>query len=193
MILIQEILISSEIVEEKFKCNLKVCKGACCVEGDWGAPLESQEMEMLDDILDLILPYLSTNSQGLLKSNGPYYYVQELKKYGVTLHDDGVCAFAVFDNEGIAQCGIENAYNDGAIEFKKPISCHLYPIRVERNKDSGFEALNYDRWDICKPACAYGQENNLAIFEFAEEALIRAYGCRFYDELKAAVDHINDE
>ncbi|MBT8233919.1 MAG: DUF3109 family protein [Saprospiraceae bacterium] len=107
-----------------------------------------------------------------------------------SLMDDGACVFMGRNELGITFCGIEKAYYDGKIEFKKPISCHLYPIRVSKNEQTGFEALNYDKWDICSSACTNGKKQKIRIFEFAKEALIRQYGADFYEDLTNAAEHL---
>jgi len=193
MILIDEILISDDIINDYFLCNLSACKGACCWEGDWGAPLEDEEIEILDNIMDVIKPYLPERSQELLDLSGPTAYYEELEKEGTNLHEDGSCVFLAYDQLGIAKCGIEQAYRDGKIDFRKPISCHLYPIRVSKNEDIGFEAMNYDRWEICSPACEFGEKKKVPLYEFAREAIIRAYGADFYEELEGVAKHIKDE
>ena len=108
------------------------------------------------------------------------------------LMDDEACVFMGRDELGITFCGIEKSYNDKKIDFKKPISCHLYPIRITKNEKTGFEALNYDTWDICNPACSHGEKNKIRVFEFVKDALVRKYGLAFYDELSAAADHLNN-
>lgn len=189
MILIDEVIISDEILETYFMCNLDACKGACCWEGDWGAPLEKKEVKILADILDQVKPYLSEESLAILEEKGPIEYFKEPKFTGTSLHANGACVFLTKDKDGIFKCGIETAYDDGKIEFRKPISCHLYPIRVNKNEDIGFEALNYDKWDICNPACSFGEKHKMPLYKFAKDALIRAYGENFYQELEAANEH----
>ncbi|NNF35818.1 MAG: DUF3109 family protein [Saprospiraceae bacterium] len=193
MILIDEILISDEIINEYFVCNLSACKGACCWEGDWGAPLQEEEVAILNDIMDVVKPYLPERSQELLEVSGPTAYYEELEKDGTNLHQDGSCVFLAYDQLGIAKCGIEQAYRDGKINFRKPISCHLYPIRVSKNEDIGFEAMNYDRWEICSAACDLGEKEKVPLYQFAREAIERAYGKDFYEELESVAKHIKEE
>ena len=193
MILIEEILVSDEIIEEHFMCNLSACKGACCWEGDWGAPLNDEEVEKIYDILDEILPFLPERSQAFLDSKDPTTYFKELGQEGTSLHPDGACIFLTYDGLGIAKCGIEHAYFQGKTDFRKPISCHLYPIRVQKNEMTGFEAMNYDRWDICSAACSKGKTEKIRLYQFAKDAIIRAYGQTFYDQLDAAALHLEGE
>ena len=191
MIMIKDILISDDLIEEQFMCNLNACKGACCWEGDWGAPLEKEEMKILDNIYKTIKPYLSEAGRELLNEKEKYTYYEEPKEFGTPLLENGACAYMTHDLNGIAQCGIEKAYKDGVIDFKKPISCHLYPVRITSKKEVGFEALNYDRWDICSAACKKGKENQMPVYRFVKDALTRKYGQEFYDELEAAAQFAN--
>jgi hypothetical protein len=175
------------VVREHFLCNLNACKGACCWEGDFGAPLEKEEMYLLEEIYDKIGPFLRPEGRAAIEREGLYAYIEEAKEYATTLIDGGPCAYMTYDQNGIAQCGIEQAYNAGEIDFRKPVSCHLYPIRIERNPQSGFEVLQYDRWEICSAACSLGAKEQLPIYRFVKDALIRKYGAEFYEALEGAV------
>lgn len=190
MIIIQELLVSDDIVEKQFICNLDACKGACCWEGDFGAPLEDDEREILDRIYDQVKPYLGEEGIKAIEASGKYVYYQDAKEYGTTLIGNGACAFMTLDDRGIAKCGIEEAYNDGKTDFIKPISCHLYPIRVTINELTDFEALNYDKWDICSAACTLGKKHKMPVYQFVKAAIIRKYGQDFYDELDAAAQYL---
>ncbi len=189
MYIIQEKLVSDEVFTQKFVCNLNACKGACCWEGDFGAPLEKEEVTILNNILPKVLPYLSDASQERLLSKGVATWYREANEDGTTLMDDGACAFLTYENNGIAKCGIEKAYEAGDINFKKPISCHLYPIRINKVEGVDFEALNYDEWDICSAACSLGEALKVPVFQFVKEALIRNYGKDFYEEMEAAYEN----
>ncbi|WP_116107478.1 DUF3109 family protein [Lewinella sp. IMCC34191] len=186
MYIIGSILVSDDVTDEHFACNLAACKGACCWEGDYGAPLEEEELPILEDIYPAVSPYLTQAGRQAIAEQG--LYVRNGKSHDTPLVDDAACAYMTLDETGTAQCGIERAYNDGAIGWKKPISCHLYPIRVKKNPQTDFEALNYDVWDICSAACSLGAREKIRIFEFAKPALVRKYGQAWYDELAAAVD-----
>ena len=188
MIMIGEILVSEDVVQKNFLCNLSACKGACCIEGDYGAPLESDELLAVENILEKVLPYLPPASQEKIRANGFYKTNEATSALETTLMPDGACVFMGRDELGITFCGIEKAYRDGETDFKKPISCHLYPIRVSKNDLNGFQALNYDVWDICSAACKKGDKEELRIYQFVKEALIRRYGQEFYDELEAAAE-----
>ena len=185
MYVIGSILVSDAVTEEHFACNLTACKGACCWEGDYGAPLEADELPILERIYPAVAPYLTDAGRAAIAEQG--LYVRNGDSNDTPLVDNAACAYMTLDGTGTAQCGIERAYNEGAVDWKKPISCHLYPIRVRSNPEAGFEALNYDVWDICSAACSKGERERIRIFEFARPALVRKYGQAWYDELEAAV------
>ncbi len=190
MLIVQDILVSDDVIKKQFLCNLKSCKGACCWEGDWGAPLLEEEKEILDKIYPKIESYLSQEGRSVIEEQGAYVYNEEPAEFGTSLVKNKACAFMTKDDLGIAHCGIEQAYNDGVIDFKKPISCHLYPLRVSKDDNIGFEALNYDKWDICSAACELGKKEQLPVYIFVQDAIKRKYGDDFYDELHAAALHL---
>jgi hypothetical protein len=185
MILIDNTCISDDIEDQLFVCNLDKCKGACCVEGDSGAPLEENELAILDEIYPLVEPYLSEAGKEVIAKEGTYTKDFE-GDYVTPVIDNKECVYAVYNTKGILKCGIEEAYNDGKIGFKKPISCHLYPIRI--TKYDQYHALNYDRWDICSPACDFGKELGVPVYKFLKEPLIRAYGTNWYNQLEDEID-----
>jgi hypothetical protein len=184
MYLIKEILVSAEVFNRKFICNLDKCKGACCWEGDFGAPVEDDEQDQILQSLDAVKPYLSEANIQKINENGAFHYDGEYGGHVTSLMDDGSCAFLFKDKLGHAVCSFERAFQEGKSTFRKPISCHLYPLRVKKNALSGFEAINYDEWDICSPACTLGEEMSMPVFRFTKDALIRAYGEEFYNELE---------
>ena len=181
MVVIGDILVSDEVVSEKFVCNLNACKGACCWEGDFGAPITEAEKQILDDIYLSIKPFLSAEGQEVLENKGKYTYYKQVDEWGTPLLNNASCAYLTYSELGIAQCGIEKAYLAGATHFIKPISCHLYPIRV--TKYDQYDALNYDRWHICDPACQLGKSLQVPLYAFLKEALVRKYGESWYAEL----------
>lgn len=186
MINIQDTLISSDLLESKFCCDLESCKGACCVKGTSGAPLNDEEIELLPQIIDKINPYLRKESIETIEKVGTHVIDEENE--AVTPLNNGLeCAYVIFDGE-IAKCGIEKAFFAGATRFQKPVSCHLYPIRIR--KFNQFIAVNYDRWDICDPARVYGEKINLPVFEFVKEALFRRFDKEWYKHLKIAAKQI---
>jgi len=189
MILIEDILISEDVIKKEFACNLSACKGACCIEGDFGAPLQDKEVLLISQFLEEVMPYLPRKSQEYIKSKGYYTENEDKTGYETELMPDGACVFMGRDELGITYCGIEKAQLAGDIEYKKPISCHLYPLRATKNELTGFEALNYDIWDICSAACTQGEKQEIKIYEFVKTALIRAYGESFYEELEAAAQN----
>lgn len=175
-------LISEDLFEKRFVCDLNACKGACCVAGESGAPLEKDEAEQLKKLWPKIKPYIPEKGQRAIDEHG----VSEVDSDGdlVTTLVEGrkECAFTVFDEKGIALCGVEKAWKDGRIPFRKPISCHLYPIRIERIGER--DGLNYHKWNLCKPACTCGAKLDVPVFRFLKDALIRKYGKQWFAELE---------
>jgi hypothetical protein len=181
MLAIDHTLVTEDLLDKKFLCDLNACKGECCVAGASGAPLEPDEVMILEEIYPKVKPYM--NAEG----------IAEIEKSGLVLTDtDGdlvtplvnghkQCAFVVFD-DGIAKCSIEKAFYDGKVDFKKPISCHLYPIRITKYKD--FDAVNYQRWEVCKPACQCGKKLDVPLYKFLKEPLVRKYGVGWYKQLE---------
>tara|TARA_B100001142_G_scaffold301202_1_gene326635 strand:+ start:4016 stop:4579 length:564 start_codon:yes stop_codon:yes gene_type:complete len=182
MIQVQDKIISLDIFEKYFVCDLNACKGACCVEGDSGAPLTTQEEKKIKIIYQKIKPYMI--EQGIL----------EIEKQGVAVYDlegdlttplvnNRQCAFVIYEN-GISKCAIEKAYMRGDINFRKPISCHLFPIRIKEYRD--FDAVNYQEIKICQPACECGSKLKIPLYVFLKDSLIRKYGESWYKELLEA-------
>ena len=183
MIQIDNTIISDTIIEERFACNIDACKGACCIEGDKGAPLEQGELQTISDNLDGILPYVDEEGKKHIENNG--FYEEDFDGEMVTqCLPDGRCVFTRRMKDGSLACGIEEAYYQKKSTFLKPISCHLYPIRVQEYED--FKALNYHEWHICRPACSKGSALNIKVYEFAKDALIRKFGEEWYKALEAA-------
>ena len=174
-------IVSTEIFERKFVCDLQACKGACCIEGDAGAPLTLEEVSQIENDLDNILPYMREEGIKAVKESGVFYMDQDNEPV-TTLVNGAECAFVYFDDNGITKCSIEKAHNEGKTSIKKPISCHLYPIRVKKFNE--LQALAYDKWKICEPACACGEKLDVPVYKFLKEPLIRAFGEVFYDELE---------
>ena len=181
MIEIGNKLISLDVFEKRFVCDLSACKGACCVEGDNGAPLEEEEIDLIEEALEQVKPYMRKEGIEAVEKTGVFYMDQENEPV-TTLVNNAECAFVFFDNNGITKCAIEQAYNDDKIDFKKPISCHLYPIRVAKLRT--YVALNYNYWNICKDACKLGNELDVKVYKFLKEPIIRKWGEEFYNELE---------
>ncbi|MCG8575387.1 MAG: DUF3109 family protein [Flavobacteriales bacterium] len=181
MFQIGKTLISEEILENDFVCNLSACMGACCVDGESGAPLEDSETEILVDIYQKVKPYLRNEGVVAIENQGAFIKGED-GEWETPLVNNSECAYVIFDENEIAKCGLEAAYNDGAIKWKKPISCHMYPIRVREYSE--FTAVNYHKWLICDPACSLGEELKVPIYKFVKDALIRKFGENWYAELE---------
>ncbi|QOW08923.1 DUF3109 family protein [Kaistella flava (ex Peng et al. 2021)] len=186
MIQIDDKLISEDIFSEEFVCNLSKCKGACCVEGDVGAPLDKNETLILERIFDQVKPYLRPEGVKAIEEQGAWVLDPSDNDYVTPMVEGKECAYVIFDEKGITKCGIEKAYEDGAVDWQKPISCHLYPIRVDEYRT--FTALNYHKWEICSDACALGKELKVPIYKFVKTPLIRKYGEEWYQTLCDAAD-----
>jgi hypothetical protein len=179
MIVVGNKLLSEDIFDVKFTCDLNACGGACCVEGEGGAPLTEEECAILDEIFDDIKPYLRDEGLAVLKDKG-LFTVESDGELVTPLIEGRACAYATIADNGNVHCGIETAYRDGKISWKKPISCHLYPIRVKELVD--FTALNYHEWSICEGAITCGLSTKTSVLEFSKEALVRRFGLEWYNE-----------
>nr|WP_299343507.1 DUF3109 family protein [Allomuricauda sp.] len=181
MFQIGKTIVSEEILDNDFVCNLNACKGACCVDGEYGAPLEESETHILADIFEKVKPFLRPESIATIDEQGPFVKGED-GEWETPLVNGSECAYVVFSKEGIAKCGLEEAYNAGVTDWKKPVSCHLYPVRTRTYSE--FTAVNYHKWEICDPACSLGEELKVPIFKFVKEALIRKFGQDWYNELE---------
>ncbi len=188
MLQIGNAIVSLDVIEKKFICDFTKCKGACCIEGDSGAPLDDDEKAILEEIYPDIKEYL--NEKG----------IAEIEKQGTSVIDsdgdlvtpiinDKECAYTVFEN-GLALCGIEKAFLDGKISYRKPISCSLYPIRIQKYEE--FDAVNYNKWNICAPARDLGYKMGTPVYKFLREPLIRKYGEDWYEELEYAAENLEE-
>jgi hypothetical protein len=193
MINIDNILISDSVISEQFVCDLIKCKGGCCVDGDAGAPLENEELQQLNNAYDSVLPYLTKESVNELQKQGKYIYDQEFGWVTPTI-SLGMCAYGIKDEKGIVKCGIEQAYNDGKTAWKKPVSCHLFPIKIKKVKKTKTDLVNYEpREDLCKAACSLGKKLKVPAYVFLKDALIRKYGSDFYETLCATATHLESK
>lgn len=193
MIAINNILISAEVVKEQFVCDLGKCKGACCVDGDAGAPLEKEELQHINDVFEAVLPYLNAESKKEIDRQGRYVYDKEYGWVTPTI-DSKICVYGIVDKQGIVKCGIEQAYLDGKVTWKKPISCHLFPIITKKSKRTTTEYVNYEpREDNCKAACALGKKLKVPVYQFLKEPLIRKFGKEFYEALDATANHLTNK
>jgi len=188
MIPIGNTIVSDEVIKEKFVCDLSKCKGACCVEGESGAPLEEEELEILEKIYDDVKPYLTKEGITAIEKKGYYHKDSDGDWVTPLVKAKGACAYTIFEN-GIAQCGIEKAYREGKIDFQKPVSCHLYPVRITKYKD--YDAVNYHEWEICAPACKLGKQLKVPVYVFLKDSLVRKYGISWYEELKLAAGKLS--
>jgi hypothetical protein len=182
MIIIDDTLISEELLDKKFVCDLAACKGACCEEGDLGAPLDIEEIDAIEANLKGIRPFMSAAGLKLLDQEG-FYEAAPGEELVTTTIDGKACVFAIQDDTQTWKCAIELAHKAGQSDFLKPISCHLYPIRIEKLKN--YEGLNYDQWDICSPACACGDRLEVPVYKFLKGPLVRKYGADWFDALEA--------
>jgi hypothetical protein len=190
MISIGDVLISEQVVEEHFVCDLIKCKGGCCVDGDAGAPLENSELKELNEACKFVLPYLTKESVTELERQGKYIYNTEFGWVTPTV-SSGTCAYGITDARGIVKCGIEQAYNDGKISWRKPISCHLFPIRIKKSKKGNGDLVNYEpREDLCKAGCSLGKKLKVPAYIFLKDAIIRKYGTGFYEDLCATAENL---
>lgn len=180
-------IVSEEVINKDFICNLNSCKGGCCIDGDAGAPIEKEEVKILKDIYPKVKPYLRSEGISAIERFGTSIQNEE-GEIETPLIDGADCAYVIFDEKNTALCGIEEAYNQGDIEWKKPISCHLYPVRVKQY--SSFAAVNYHKWSLCDDACSLGKELQVPIYKFVKEALIRKFGEDWYAELEHMAKNI---
>ena len=183
-------IVSEDILQKDFVCNLAACHGACCIDGDAGAPLTAEETKILESIYPKVKPFLRKEGIAAIEAQGVWRIGPD-GDFETPLINEKDCSYVIFDGK-TALCGIEQAYNQGKIKWKKPVSCHLYPIRVKDFTE--FAAVNYDKWDICDPACSLGQELQVPVYKFVKEALIRRFGEDWYEELeKVAMDLKNQD
>lgn len=191
MIAIEHVLLSDEVVTQQFVCDLQSCKGGCCVEGDCGAPLTEEETGIIKKVYPLVKKYLSAQAIHEIKKQGTHTVDSEFGYVTPTI-DGGVCVYAYKDEQNIIKCGIEKAWKKGIIDFQKPLSCHLFPIRIKESE--GYEMVNYQpRKKLCNPACKLGSRLKIPVYKFLEQALKRKYGDEFFETLEAVAKKINNE
>ena len=184
MIIIDDKTISDDLRDVQFVCNLKKCKGACCVEGDAGAPLLEEEIGQLEDNLEAVKPYMTEKGLQVVEETG-VFEDDMAGDYVTPLVDGGECAFVNF-TDGIAWCAIEKAWEEGKSEFRKPVSCHLYPVRITSYEK--YDAVNFHNWHICKPALVHGKRLGVPLYKFLKDSLIRRYGETWYRELVKSIE-----
>ncbi|GAA4449859.1 DUF3109 family protein [Rurimicrobium arvi] len=191
MIAIDNVLLSDDVISAQFVCDLEKCKGGCCVDGDCGAPITEAEAQKITEIFPVVKKYL------------PEAYVLEVERQGFYVTDDehgmvtptvngGICVYGFTDELGVVKCGIEQAYRNGEVDFKKPISCHLFPLRID--EAAGYEMVNYEpRKSLCRPACKLGKKLQVPVYQFLKEPIVRKYGPEFYEALDALARHKAEE
>lgn len=193
MIAIDDVLLTDKVVSEQFVCDLTRCKGACCVDGDAGAPLDLEELKKIDEVYDAVLPYLGKQSLEEIEKQGRYVFDHEFGWVTPTINSS-ICVYGIKDAQGIVKCGIEQAYLDRKVKWKKPISCHLFPIIVKKSKNGVTDLVNYEpREDHCKAACSLGKKLKVPVYEFLKEPLVRRFGQEFYERLEATAKYMADK
>lgn len=190
MLQIKDTIISLDILEKKFICDISKCHGVCCVEGDSGAPLEKDELEEIEKALPVVWDHLSEQSQKNIKENGTSYVDVE-GDLVTNINNGKECVFTLFEEDGTCKCAFEKAWEEGKIAWRKPISCHLYPIRTKQYKH--FVGVNYDKWEICEAARIFGEKEGVPLYVFLKEPLQRKFGEEWYEELTIAAEHLKKE
>lgn len=190
MIAIDNILISDDVVSKQFVCDLSKCHGGCCEEGDAGAPLADEELDLIIELYETIKPYLTKEAIEEIEANGKYVYHKDFGWVTPTLSSDNeICVYAIREKNGLIKCAFEKAFNDGKIQWKKPLSCHLFPIVAKKSKDKTSWLVNYwPREILCKPACVLGEKLKVPVYQFLKEPLIRKFGEEFYTMLETTAN-----
>jgi len=188
MVQIDKAIVSPDIFEKQFVCNLAQCRGMCCVYGQSGAPLEDDEIPILKDVFPKIKPFMTTAGIAVVEQQGVFVTDFDDDKVTPLINDSDDCAYAYIEKRTV-YCAIEKAYIAGEIQFRKPVSCHLYPIRITKYKD--FEAVNYHRWNVCDVALKLGVKQGTPLYVFLKEPLIRKYGVEWYEQLCQVADQLS--
>jgi hypothetical protein len=184
MLVIDDIIVSDDLYLVRFCCDLPRCHGICCVEGDAGAPLTEEEISLLEDHIDDIIPFMTLQGRKAISWQGVFDY-DAFGKFVTPLVEDTECVYCSFRDDGVAYCAIQKAFEEGKIAFEKPLSCHLYPVRISDHDN--FEAVNYHKWHICRPALKKGRKEGLMLYEFLKDSLTRKYGQEWYEKLDIAI------
>jgi hypothetical protein len=184
LIAIDKVLVSDQVVEEEFVCDLDRCKGGCCEDGDAGAPLEDGELDRVKELFEVVKPLLTEGGLKEIERNGLYRYDREFG-WVTPLVDGGICAYGHKDEKGVIRCAFEEVYNRGLSDWKKPISCHLYPIKTKQSRYDGYDMMNYEpRETLCSPGCLLGRKSRVPVYVFLKEPIVRKYGLPFYEALE---------
>lgn len=190
MIQIGDVIVSFDVLRKKFLCDLSACKGACCIEGDAGAPVEMDEIAELEEVLPVVWNDLSTEAQEVINQQGVVYADRDGDMV-TSIVNGKDCVFTCYDEKGCCYCAIEKAFREGKTDFYKPVSCHLYPIRVKSYR--AFKAVNYHEWDVCKAAVLLGNKEDVPVYKFLKTPLIRKFGEEWYAELEIAVEEMKNQ
>jgi len=181
MIAIKTTLVSEDLLQKQFVCDLTRCKGACCVEGESGAPLEMDELHEMEKVYPVVRDMLPAKGRKAIEEQGLYLIDGDGDWVTPLVGENQECAYTIFEN-GVAKCSIEKAYHEGKTDFRKPVSCHLYPVRITKYKN--YDAVNYEHWETCTPACKLGASLKVPVYKFLKESLTRKYGQEWYEELE---------
>lgn len=183
MLQIDDTIISLDLLDQCFVCDLDTCKGICCVEGDDGAPLEEEEVKIIEDLLPIIWDDLTEVSKALIKKQGVSYIDSDGEPVTSIVNGEE-CVFTYTDDQGQCKCAIEKAFREGKTDFYKPISCHLYPVRLQ--KYDNYTAVNYHQWSVCNCARKLGGKLGVPVYQFLKEPLIRKFGKEWFEQLEIA-------
>jgi hypothetical protein len=190
MLQINDTIISLDLLDEQFVCDLTHCKGACCIEGDDGAPLEESEVKIIEELLPVIWDDLTEKSKEVIQKQG-VSYIDDDGEPVTSIVNGAECVFTYTDESGICKCAIEKAFREGKTDFYKPLSCHLYPVRLQKYKE--FTAVNYHRWSICSCARKLGGKLNVPVYQFLKEPLVRKFGEAWYTELELTATELKKQ
>jgi hypothetical protein len=187
VIVIDKVLVSDDVVEKQFVCDLAKCKGGCCEDGDAGAPLDNEELDVILEVYEQVKPYLTEASIAEIERKGKYVYHKEFGWVTPTLGNDSeICVYGIRGRDGIIKCAFEQAYYEGNTNWKKPISCHLFPIITKKSRNGAHEMMNYEPTEkLCNPAFPLGKKLQVPKSEFLKKAVMRKYGEEFYQALDA--------
>lgn len=190
MVEIQNTLISLDLFREKFCCDLNACGGACCIEGDAGAPVKEEEIAELETAAETVLDELSADAQAVIKAQG-VVYIDRDGDFVTSIVDGKDCVFTCRNEHGHCLCALERAYRAERIPFKKPVSCSLYPVRL--STVGGMTAVNYHRWEVCRPAVELGRKLDIPVYKFLKEPLIQAFGKEWWDECDIVAEELKKQ
>lgn len=190
MLQIDDTIISLELLDEHFVCDLNSCKGICCIEGDDGAPLEDAEVKIIEDLLPVIWDDLTETSKEVIRKQG-VSYIDDDGEPVTSIVNGAECVFTYTDKDGTCKCAIEKAFREGKTDFYKPISCHLYPVRLQKYDE--FTAVNYHRWSVCSCARKLGGKLGIPVYQFLKEPLIRRFGHEWFEQLEIADEEFKNK